>query len=259
VSLDTATPERLIPVPGTYNLRDVGGYRAGTSVTRWGRLLRSDALHSLDEIGQTEIARIGIDHVIDLRSDDERVAAPSRLAASTVVHHLPVFSGAAPSAVQSPGITLAALYDHIIDHRADRLAASIGVISETRTDETVLVHCTAGKDRTGLVIALVLSAVGVDRDEVVADYAATEANLAGEWVERMLASLAERTDIAVDPAAGQIADTPGVIELVSASPAQVMSDLLDRVDREHGSAADYLIRNGLPADRIDRLTSSLVI
>lgn len=235
--------------PGVYNLRDTGGYRAATGTSRWGKLFRSDALHLLDASGRELIAELGIAHIVDLRGGDELRTAPSALDGVEVrVHHLPVFDEAAPASQAGMRHGLAPIYDHMVDERGAQLADAIRVIAAAEDDEAVLVHCTAGKDRTGLVVAFALSAAGVDRDEVVADYAQTAQNLRGEWAERMLAGFRD----------GGAEVTPQLVELVTASPAGVLDALLARVEREHGSARAYLEANGLSASDLDRLAAALV-
>ena len=94
----------------------------------------------------------------------------------------------------------------------------------------MLVHCTAGKDRTGVAIALLLDAVGAERDAVVADYAASEANLSGAWADSMFAMI---------DAMG-VPRTPTLDELIAATPPAAIEEALAWVDREHGGSAAYL-------------------
>ncbi|MGW8482584.1 tyrosine-protein phosphatase [Microbacterium sp. NPDC055903] len=249
MTIADATPVRRHVVPGVYNLRDTGGYAAGEGASRWGKLFRSDALHLLDDAGRSLLADLGIAHIVDLRGSDELRTAPSSLDGLEVtVHHLPVFDEAAPAAQLDLKVGLAPVYDHMVDERGANLVEAIRVIAEAADDEAVLVHCTAGKDRTGLVIAFALTAAGVDRDEVVADYAQTADNLRGEWADRMLARYgAEAGDL-----------DPAVVEIVTASPAEVIDALLQRIDAEHGSMRDYLIAQGMTTTELDRLRAVLV-
>jgi len=249
MSVAQGTGIRRHETAGVYNLRDTGGYSAGEGSSRWGRLFRSDALHLLDDDGRALLADLGIVHIVDLRGSEELRTAPSSLDGLEVtVHHLPVFDEAAPAAQLDLSVGLAPVYDHMVDERGANLAAAIRVIAGAADDEAVLVHCTAGKDRTGLVIAFALSAAGVDRDEVVADYAQTADNLRGEWAGRMLAQYRS----------GDAVLAPEVVELVTASPAPVLAALLDRIDREHGSVRDYLLAQGMTDAELERLTAFLV-
>ncbi|MGF0114692.1 tyrosine-protein phosphatase [Promicromonospora sp. Marseille-Q5078] len=245
----TALPVRLVEVAGLHNLRDTGGYRASGGTSRWGKLFRSDAPHRLDDEGVARVAGLRIEHVVDLRGDDERRAAPSRLDGIPArLHHLPVLDAAAPAVQAGAALGLVPVYDHMTDDRGASLAEAIRVIVEAGDDEAVLVHCTAGKDRTGLVVALALLAAGVDRAEVVADYAASAEHLSGEWADGMLAAVRE---------AGH-EPTAEVVELMTASPAAVLEQLLDRLEREHGSVREYLRAQGLTEAELDRLAAVLV-
>ena len=246
----TAAPrERRHAVAGLYNLRDTGGYRAAGGTSRWGKLLRSDALHRIDATGRDRLAEIGVAHIIDLRGGDERATAPSAVDGLEVtVHHLPVFDGADPAAQATTHVGLVPVYDHIVDERGAQLVDAIRVIIAADDDDAVLVHCTAGKDRTGLVVAFALAAAGVDRDDVVADYAATAENLRGEWSDAMTAVFEQRG----------IELTAGMVELITESPAEVLEALLERIDREHGSISAYLLAHGLTPTELERLTAVII-
>ncbi|MCT1639899.1 tyrosine-protein phosphatase [Dietzia cinnamea] len=246
----TAAPrERRHAVAGLYNLRDTGGYRAAGGTSRWGKLLRSDALHRIDATGRDRLAEIGVAHIIDLRGGDERATAPSAVDGLEVtVHHLPVFDDADPAAQATTHVGLVPVYDHIVDERGAQLVDAIRVIIAADDDDAVLVHCTAGKDRTGLVVAFALAAAGVDRDDVVADYAATAENLRGEWSDAMTAVFEQRG----------IELTAGMVELITESPAEVLEALLERIDREHGSISAYLLAHGLTPTELERLTAVLI-
>ena len=246
----TAAPRaRRHAVAGLYNLRDTGGYRAAGGTSRWGKLLRSDALHRIDATGRDRLAEIGVAHIIDLRGGDERATAPSAVDGLEVtVHHLPVFDDADPAAQATTHVGLVPVYDHIVDERGAQLVDAIRVIIAADDDDAVLVHCTAGKDRTGLGVAFALAAAGGDRDDVVADYAATAENLRGEWSDAMTAVFEQRG----------IELTAGMVELITESPAEVLEALLERIDREHGSISAYLLAHGLTPTELERLTAVII-
>ncbi len=242
-------PQRRHELAGVYNLRDTGGYRAARGSSRWGKLFRSDAPHRVDEAGRAHLTSLGITQVVDLRGPQERLTALSLLDGLGMrIHNLPVFDESAPATQLRERARLELVYDLMVDERGPRLAEAIGVIADASDDEAVPVHYTAGKDRTGVVVALALSAAGVDRDDVVADYAQTADNLRGDWAKGMLAS--------VEGSARGL--TPELIELVTASPAAVMDALLARLDRQYGSVRDYLSAQGLATSRIDRLATTLI-
>jgi protein-tyrosine phosphatase len=240
-------PDRLKTVAGTYNLRDTGGYEAGANRTRWGKLFRSDALHRLTDDSRGVLAALGIRLVIDLRDHSELLSAPSRLEGTGIdVVHTPIYTST-PDFSALGEATLAGLYRLMIADYGHNLAAAVGLIARSGS-QPVLVHCTAGKDRTGLVVALALLAAGVERRAVVDDYAATESNLRGEWAQAMLSRMTE----------SGYPMGPQIEQIVTASPPEVLEDVLDAIEAEHGSIGNYLLANGLTPDDLDLLRSALV-
>ncbi|WP_454050275.1 tyrosine-protein phosphatase [Cellulomonas sp. Marseille-Q8402] len=247
------TTSRLIALEGTYNLRDTGGYPVldadGSQVgrTRWGTLLRSDALHRLTEGDLALLAGRGVRLVVDLRDAREVEGSPSRLDGLDVtVEHLPVFADAAPAALLDGRIDLARLYDALVDDRGENLTRAVAALARV-DDGAAIVHCTAGKDRTGLVVALALRAVGVPVEAVAADYALSADHLAGDWAQATLAAVSSLGDL-----------SPEVVEIITASPAPVLTALLTRLETEHGSAAAYLRAHGLTDDELAALRARLV-
>jgi len=239
--------DRHKSVAGTYNLRDTGGYTASAGQTRWGKLFRSDALHQLTDDSRASLAALGITLVIDLRDDSELLSSPSRLEGTDItIIHTPIYTST-PSFTSLGEVTLAGLYRVMVREYGHNLARAVGLIARS-SDAPVLVHCTAGKDRTGLVVALALLAAGVDRADVVADYAATEQNLRGEWAGTMLARMTE----------GGYPVTAAIEQIVTASPPEVLEDILAVIEAEHGSVESYLLAHGLAPDDLDLLRTALV-
>ncbi|KRE29563.1 tyrosine-protein phosphatase [Agromyces sp. Soil535] len=223
-----------IPVPGTYNFRDVGGMPARNGTVRDGVLYRSDGLHRIGEAGRAELRALGVGIVIDLRDENEARLMPDDLEGLDVeVLRLPVFEGSGASQ-GSGGISLDALYERIVTQHASVVVSALREIASAG-ERSVVVHCTAGKDRTGIVVALALLAAGVDREAVIEDYARTEANLAGEWLEEMVRLIGRYG----------IPDTPELRILMGGSPREAIEGALDTVERAHGSTRDYLLASGL--------------
>ncbi|HEY2556225.1 MAG TPA: tyrosine-protein phosphatase, partial [Diaminobutyricibacter sp.] len=225
---------RRIPVPGTYNFRDVGGYSASGGTIRSGKLFRSDGIHALGDTGKDELRELGVGVVIDLRDDFEVEAMPDDLTGLDVqVLRLPVFEGSGKSQ-DSVGITLEALYERIVTLHSDVVAAALRELAHSG-EKAVLIHCTAGKDRTGIVVALALLAVGVDRETVIADYAESEANLRGAWLDGML-ELIKSHDVEI---------TPSLRILLGGSPPDALRSAIDLIEKKHGSVRQYLLDAGL--------------
>lgn len=220
-----------LEIPGTYNFRAVA---PGTLTP--GRLYRSDALHRLTGTGRQRMLELGITEVIDLRSRlDRRIGGRDRLRGTGAVRiSLPI--DGVPPRVDLTTISLAEVYRVIVSRHQQLLGAAIGTIAAS--DGPVLVHCTAGKDRTGLVVALTLAAIGVDRDVILDDYERTAANLAGPWTERMVRK-ARRFRIPL---------TDDLIAIMASSPRDVLSETLDWVDAEFGGIIEYLTAAGVDAD-----------
>ncbi|WP_240665756.1 tyrosine-protein phosphatase [Agromyces sp. LHK192] len=235
-----------IPVPGTYNFRDVGGMTAATGTIRHGVLYRADGLARLGEAGRERLVELDVRRVIDLRDDFETDALPDDVEGLDIdLVRLPVFEGSARS--QSLGYSLDSLYERIVTQHAGVVAEAIRDIA-TERDGAVVVHCTAGKDRTGVVVALALLAVGVDREQVVADYEVTEANLAGEWLEGMVALVGSHG----------VADSPALRMLMGGSPRSAIESVIDLVEREHSSAREFLLASGVTLDELASLEARLV-
>jgi len=231
-------------VPGAVNLRDTGGLPAGEKRTRSGVLYRSGNLAHLDDDGIAALGALGLRRIIDLRADDEVAWAPSRLGGLAVTtQRAPLFLGSVDSFF-AHDVPLAEMYRRLVEDSADRVVA---VVRGILADQPVLVHCTVGKDRTGVTVALTLAAAGVDLDAVVADYARTEGLLPQSRNSHVVARLR-----ALHPDAVHLED------LATRSPAPVMAGLLSGLAERYGSPADYLRAHGLGDDEIAELRRVLV-
>lgn len=243
----TDTVAERIPVNGTYNFRDAGGYPVAEGVVRRGKLFRSDGLARLGTEGRQRLRELGVRVVIDLRDDFETRAMPDDIDGLELQRlHLPVFEGSGASA-STIGVTLTGLYEKILLQHRDVVGRALREIADTG-DEAVVVHCTAGKDRTGIVVALALSIAGVDRATVVADYAATQANLHGPWLDGMI-ELVSSHGVEV---------TPDLRIILGGSPPEALEESLDLVDRVFGGVREYLLDAGLSEVELAKLRSVLV-
>lgn len=254
---------------GLQNFRDVGGLPLvdGGSV-RPGVLYRSEALANLTPSGREAFAASSIGVVIDLRTPRERESAPNNPPAGIRTAELPIRAGSMLDALvdlgealeePTPAQVLAALdglpnpgdlYVLMLESSAVLFAEAARRIAflESAERPAALVHCTAGKDRTGVTTALVLDAVGVSREAIVAEYAETEANLAGPWAEGMLAAIT----------AHGLPITEKLRVLVTGSPREAIEQALAWVDSEFGGAAGYLASGGLAEGELAVLRQRLV-
>jgi protein-tyrosine phosphatase len=230
-------------VPGTFNFRDLGGYRAEGGITREGVLMRSDALVSLGPAGRAALARLDIQTAIDLREPVERQLDPADLDGVRIeLHSNPVFAGGMD--LDTPK-GLPELYRDVLDSCGDRLAGAVRLLCRPAALPAVI-FCSAGKDRTGLLSALILSAVGVEDDDVARDYTLTESVLEGEFRERLVRRAR---------AAG-LSEQALAVKL--GAPEELMLELLGELRVSHGGAAAYLAAHGLQAEELQALRRALV-
>ncbi|MER1996345.1 MAG: tyrosine-protein phosphatase [Arthrobacter sp.] len=256
---------------GTFNFRDTGGLPlSGGGSTAYGVLYRSDAISALTPQGRQDLAGSGIGVIIDYRTPAEQQLAPDRLPGAMNVDkmNLPMlegaFTGMAQQAMQRAGApgdraaaaeavhaavaqlpTLGSIYTGMLEHAAADFAATARAVAST--DGAVLIHCSAGKDRTGVAAALLLDAAGAARDAVVADYQRSEQQLGGEWSGRMLGIVAGMG----------IPLSDEVLTLITRAPAEAIGAALDWVEETHGSSAAYLRSGGLTGAELNRLRARL--
>jgi protein-tyrosine phosphatase len=243
--------DRHLSFEACFNFRDLGGYETtdGRRV-RWGALFRSDSLESLSD-GDREVLRtLGLRTAVDLRSSAERARGAARLTDinGVSVHHAPLFEEHAlpfqPAELTSveppPGET----YLAIANAGTEALGAAVRAIAEG--EHAVVFFCAAGRDRTGMVAALILSVLGVPDEAIVADYLLSDRALepAIAWSE------------ANAPArAAEFAALPDW--LLHTSPG-VMRAFLDGLRAQHGSIEAYLAAVGAGPDVVSTLKSRLL-
>jgi protein-tyrosine phosphatase len=236
-----AAPGRQIQLHGLFNMRDLGGYpTASGSKVAWGKLFRSDALSKLDSDDVAIVAGLGLRTIVDLRTHVEAEAAPSVLGGLPAqTTHVSLLMGD----LQALPIELQAIYYYMIDECGSSIGEAIKLLCG-EASLPALVHCSAGKDRTGIISALVLAVLGVPDEMIAADYALSAINL----------------DPASTPVIGQLQAATGLGERLTAtllaSPPQLILDVLNRA-REAGSVEDYLLAHGVTPAELDTLRTSL--
>jgi protein-tyrosine phosphatase len=240
--------QRVIELEGCLNFRDLGGYPTVDGRTvRWRQLFRSDALHLLSA---ADIARVRdelrIGDVIDLRSSAEiRSDGRGPLGSEPIrFHHLPLFDGdTRRGGEESAAYTLADRYVLLAEFAKDAIARVLTTLAET--DAPAVYHCAAGKDRTGVISAVLLGVLGVKDEIIVADYAATQENL-DAIIERLMASEGYQTMLSALPP-----------DTLHAQP-ETMITLLARVRERYGSMRDYARAAGVSDASIHRLEARLL-
>lgn len=225
------------------NLRDLGGLPAGDGlVTRGGVLLRSEAPCGLSPAGVDELAALGLRTTVDLRHEGENEYA----AASLPDGVRPISAGITPPASRTgDGLIqqvmagtlldysagdLGALYVRFIDAHPRAFGRAVEHVAEPG-NLPVLVHCQAGKDRTGVLVAMVLDVLGVPRTEIVAEYELTTQRRAYRRGE-------------VEPALAQTGTEWARVAALFTAPALALQTALDHVDARCGSVRGYLAGPG---------------
>lgn len=214
--------ERLV------NLRDLGGLPVvGGGVTKAGVLYRSDAPYPDDE--QPDHVPIWPPAaVLDLRSQAERDVIGHAWTGATRLHHRPLHDAAAPTVERPPH--LAGLYANILDAVPDRIAGVLAVAAQV--DGPLLVHCAAGKDRTGIAVAALLLAADVEPEAVVADYLATADNMDSlrmRWKRNGKVALPGR---------------PKIPDAWLLAPEDAIGHVVDRFTNWPGGASSWLVHHG---------------
>jgi protein-tyrosine phosphatase len=239
--------ERRIPLEGCLNFRDLGGYPAADGRrVRWRLLFRSDALHHLkaeDVVHLRDV--IGLSHVLDLRSSSELVAdGRGPLEREPLgFHHLPLFDGDVQGRPADLPSDLAGLYFAMAEFAAGPIARVLEILA--RASGPAVYHCAAGKDRTGVVSAVLLGLLGVPDELIVADYAATRDALDG-IVERLMSSHGYQDVLATLPP-----------DTLHAEPATMVS-LLAKIRDRHGSMRAYVDAIGVCEADVARLEERLL-
>ena len=233
---------RHIEVEGSWNVRDLGGYTtADGRVTRWGRVIRAGNLYNVTTVGQQTLIDYGVKTIIDLRDMNEVGQEPDVFTESIIVayKHLPI----AQDVYTADYVTLKEMYCNYCDGYQTSIGAIVGEIASSKPG--VLFHCFAGKDRTGLVAALILGAVGVPDEVIAEDYALTS--------ERITHLLEAWRLWAIEH--GQ--DMERFEHNVSAE-AQTMLETLGYIYERYGGVANYLSTCGVTDQQLEYLHDLLL-
>ena len=231
---------------GCINVRDLGGLPTeGGGQTRHGSVIRADSVGLLSRDGWQAVAEAGVTRIVDLRQEFEAVDDPPRELAIDVVN-VPIFedlddenwatvealAAGAPTNAESQRL----FYLHFLEHARHRFVAAVTAVAGA-PDGAVVVHCHGGKDRTGLVAAILLRLAGVPVDVIAEDYALSGVRLEPRHQE-WLASAEDEAERAR-------------IERITATPRDAMTAVLGAVDRQYGGVERYLLDGGLAGDVLE--------
>jgi protein-tyrosine phosphatase len=232
---------RQVPLSGAHNFRDLGGYHTPAGETAWGRIYRADALTSLSSEDIAELLKRGLSTVVDMRFEREVLEHPNVFSghASVRYHHNPVV-------MEDPASSGIAERLRTIDFRVHNVAmikdssqtfANLFHLLGEPAAYPLVFHCTGGRDRTGVAAALVLTAAGVSRDQVIADYLLSNGYLVG-MMARMSDTLRQQ---GVDP-------EPIMANLYLREAYLV--PMLDTIEQEFGGTLAYLRSIGVTDDEL---------
>lgn len=232
--------DRVVPLSGGHNFRDIGGYRAADGrETAWGRVYRSGTLASLDDSDHALLDALGLKTVCDFRSTAERIKRPSRFPPETSLDVwardydtsgadlIAAFSH--PNANADNARTrMIALYHEIADEQAPGYVALFRRLADGVLP--LVFHCSAGKDRTGVAAALLLDLLGVPRATIIDDY---------ELTDRFIDGLADI--VRQDPIGDRLADIdPAIWAPMLRADRAYLEAMFAVMEQRFGSARGFL-------------------
>lgn len=239
-----------VELEGCFNFRDLGGYQtADGRQFQTGQVFRSDGLQMLTPADLAKLSgEVRLSHVIDLRSQaevDEVGCGP--IANQATIHHIPLFAGTSGSSDARANFEMPSdmgeLYFLMLGFAKEPIADVVRLLAQA--DSPAVFHCAAGKDRTGVISAVLLSLLGVPDETIVADYAFSRQNI--DLINQRLNK--------ADTYQNFMADLPD--GAYDADPA-CMESFLSHVHEAHGSMAGWAEEAGLGADVVERLGAKLL-
>jgi protein-tyrosine phosphatase len=248
-------PDRDLVWDGCLNVRDLGGHptRDGGE-TKFGAIVRSDSVSQLTDAGWQALVAHGVRTVVDLRGDHEREEDPPRELPVDVVHvpfmeaNEDEWNEIAPeieaASAAAPDVATSTRDVYVIFLERFKANVASGVRAVARAPEGgVVVHCVGGKDRTGLLTALLLHVVGVPEDEIAADYALSEERLRSRheaWFE-----------------AAESEEELARLQRISQTPPGSMLGVFRELERLYGSVEGYLRSAGVEEEDLERVRRRL--
>ena len=245
---------RTLTWDGCVNVRDLGGIATEDgAVTRTGAIIRSDNVGGLTAAGWRALEDHGVTRIVDLRWPEERAEDPPRDVDIEVVE-ISVLGPNLPDALDYLR-TLDAHVDAVediaehyewsyvdfLERNRERFGRALAAVADA--PGPVVIHCMGGKDRTGLVAAILLRLASVAHDDIGRDYALTESNLVA------------RTAVWLDSAPNELERCRR--EKLSKTPAAAMARVIIEIERRYGNVTEYLTAAGLEPDQIERLRARL--
>jgi hypothetical protein len=240
---------RWVEIDGMHNVRDLGGVEVEGGSTARGVVLRGETVVHLTPLGAAQLRALGVRHILDLREPVERTVDGYGVLADAVEHcelvheAVPLALGGVttdPVGRTHDPMVVADRYWSYLDTGSFRLAEALSRVAWSTSP--TYVHCAVGKDRTGVVSALLLSLAGAPDEGVVADHLLT-----GERLEPIIRRLGTR------PAYPHLSDPDWDAQQPT---ADAMRLFLDRL-HAHGGARGWLLHHGADPETVDLLTARL--
>jgi protein-tyrosine phosphatase len=242
---------RVIPLFAVHNFRDLGGYPTNDGRhTRWRTLFRADGLYRLTPDDANIVMNLGVRTVVDLRTNNEvreRGTFPVNVH-DVAYHHLPIID-ATWGETQTPEFDdavdfLVYAYREMLAEAAPRFADAINLLSQQSVLPAVF-HCAAGKDRTGILAALVLGVLGVDESIIAADYGLTRSATTRlrAWARQHQPELADLYD--------------RMPPRFTAADPRAMTIILNDITSRYGSVRNYVREIGVSDDAVRALVDAL--
>lgn len=236
-----------LPLCGTRNTRDLGGYPAADgAVTKTHRFLRSDGLAALTQPDIEFLLAYGVGCVVDLRSEKERAEEPSpeALLQQVSCYSFPMLDQAASSGfTKDMPPSMGEVYVELLQYSAQELLKVLKTFA-AHSDQTVLFHCSAGKDRTGVVAMLLLLLAGVPREQIIADYSTSQKNMQQIFEQKQQRMLQDHGIVIPDA-------------VFSSAPCEI-EKALDFIANTYGTAESYLLHAGAEDALISMLRHRLL-
>jgi protein-tyrosine phosphatase len=244
-------PTRTLDFEGCVNFRDLGGYRtADGRMVAWRRLFRADGLNKLTAADRAQLLDLGLATVIDLRTLDEAEQRGSFPVDEVPVRYVGLpLTDVLPATEDLPdwreAAYVATRYGAMVSEGGPVLTEAIAVLASGGSLPAVM-HCSAGKDRTGVLSALVLAFLGVPDETIVEDYALSAAAM-GRLLQRLKAEYPEAADQVEKYA-------PAILHVVPETMEQFLASLL----LEYGSYDELAAALGV-LDDVVRLRATVLV
>lgn len=246
-----------LDLDGVFNFRDLGGLTTVDGrATASGRLYRSDGLHRSPAADRHRVTDLGIVEVVDLRTEAE-IEREGRFETDGIRwHHSPIFQElrdfAGAGHPSDPVDRLCHHFEHMIETNEGPLGDAIGVVADAAERGPVVFHCTAGKDRTGVVAALILAGIGVTPAEVAGDFGRS-----ADGVRRMVEWYCRTPGQALLDRMAEAGIDPSMAEVILSAEAATMESFLARIGEANGDVAGYLAAIGAD-DAVARIARVLL-